>query len=51
VIHANKVYPYKYLITDSFVATCRGSDGQEYQVGDTFPAGDGCNTWYVVLAK
>jgi len=43
VIHTNKVYPYKYLITDSFVATCCGSDGRKYQVfslhsndGDTF---------------
>ena len=21
-------------------------NGNTYQVGDTFPAGDGCNTWY-----
>ena len=24
-------------------------NGKFFQVGDSFPAGDGCNTWYVVL--
>ncbi len=35
------------LLNHTYTANICVKDGVTYQVGDTFPAGDECNTWYL----
>lgn len=33
------------------VTVCIGLDGVQYQVGESYPQGDGCNNWYESLKR